>query len=90
MSGFRSSRNTVKFEKFEIEEAVPTMGDAFDGACTLLEEKGLSNDNSSAPVTIVINNFHQGENGQRIPGCLVYIGATPEEVTNDLLLMQKD
>ena len=89
--GFRSNTPKPNFQKFEMnfDEQTLSIGDAFDGACELLEEKGLRNANEEPPVTVILNNFQQGDNGMRVPGCIVYIGATPEEVTNDLFLMQQ-
>jgi hypothetical protein len=86
--GFRSQKK-ANFEKFEIETLVEHMGDAFEGACTVLEEKGLDTNNADPEVTIILNNGTQGDSGKRLTTCIIYVGATPEQVTNDLFIAQQ-
>ena len=85
---FRSEKKP-KFERFELEEPIENMTDVFDTALGGIEEKGLDNNNEEPPVTIILSNDIQGPNGKRLTHCIVYIGATPEEVTNDLFLKQQ-
>jgi hypothetical protein len=86
--GFRSN-NVKKFEKIELEEPLESMGNVFDGVCTALEERGLDTRNGDPEITIVLNNGIEGPNGKRLTRCVFYIGATPEEVVNDLFLTQQ-
>lgn len=77
-------RTVGKFERFETEQPVDSLEDAFNGALEGLEAKGLNNDNSEPCVTIVLTNNILGGDGQRKTNCIVYLGATPQEVAEDL------
>ena len=77
-------RTVGKFERFETEMPVETLEDAFDGALQGIEEKGLTNDNNEPAVTIVLTNNVLGTDGQRKTNGIVYIGATMQEIANDL------
>ena len=79
--GFRA---VGKFERFETEVPVETLEDAFNGALNGIEEKGLTNDNNEPVITIVLTNNMLGTDGQRKTNCVVYIGATMQEIANDL------
>lgn len=79
--GFRKQGN---FERFETEVPVDTLEDAFNGALDGLEEKGLNNANEEPVVTIVLTNNTKGTDGQRKTSCIVYLGATTQEIANDL------
>ena len=86
--GFRNEKKAT-FEKFELEEPADNMEDVFEAALGGLEEKGLSGSNEEPSVTIVLSNHLQGDNGNRLTTAIIYVGATPEQVTNDLFLMQQ-
>jgi hypothetical protein len=86
--GFRNEK-VKKFEKIELEEPLESMGNVFDGVCTTLEEMGIDTKNTDPEITVVLNNGIEGPDGKRLTRCVFYIGATPEEVVNDLFLTQQ-
>lgn len=87
--GFRSTNANPAFESLEISEETTNMGNAFNGVCDILEQRGLANRNGEAPVTVILSNFQDGPQGEKIIFAKVYIGASPEQVTQDLLTQQQ-
>jgi hypothetical protein len=77
-------RTVGKFKRFETEEPVETIEDAFNGALGGIEGEGLNNVNEEPCTTIVMTNNVLGGDGQRKTNCIVYIGATMQEIAEDL------
>lgn len=63
---------------------VDNLEDAFFGALEELEKRGMEGSNNEPEVTMVIRNTKPGLDGTRKVDCIVYLGASLQEISNDL------
>ena len=79
----RKSGAVVGFDKFDAEN-IPDFETALNDAISVLEEKGMEGKNQEPEVTIVLRNTVQARDGFRAINATVYIGATTQDVAQDL------
>lgn len=73
----------VDFQRFE-DEGMASFEDAFDGAINAVEQTGVQGNNSDPETIIVLRDGQRGPDGDRLVQAIVYIGATIQQVAEDL------
>lgn len=74
----------AKFQRFEANNC-DSFEDALAGALQLLEGQGLAGVEGEPDVTIVFKQGAVSSVGDKLVDTVVYLGATKEEITNDIL-----
>lgn len=72
------------FERFEIDTPQESMGDMFDAILDEIDKREISGANTEPEVCIVMRSNIQGGDGLRLNTAIVYLGATPQEIGDDL------
>lgn len=80
-----SLRTQSKFQRFEAND-ISSFEDALQGALNELEGQGLAGISGEPDVAIVLRQTGRlTPDGDKLLDAIVYIGATKEEISNDLL-----
>lgn len=74
----------MSFERFEINEPQPSLGDMFDSILEMIDEKGISGANTEPEVCVILRTNIKADDGLRSGTAIIYIGATPQEIAEDL------
>jgi len=78
----------MPFERFETDTAASDPETALDAIFDELESRGMKGSNDEPEVCIVMRNNLPGEDGIRNTTAIVYVGATLQEIADDLKTRQ--
>lgn len=78
----------MPFERFETETPVSDLETTLNGILEELEKQGMTGANGDPEICIILRNNIQGDDGFRMTTAITYIGATPQEVADDLKTRQ--
>jgi hypothetical protein len=73
----------IPYKRFEAD-GIPAFDLALNGALDTVEQQGIQGTNEDPETIIVLRDGQKGPDGDRLVQAIVYIGATIQQVAEDL------